>query len=39
MLTSREGNTVTVETETGTVSFETSAASTVRLCDDEDLFD
>ncbi len=38
-LTGREGNTVTVETETGSVSFEVNAASSVRLCDDEDLFD
>ena len=39
ILTGREGNTITVETENGTVNFEASAASTVRLCDDEDLFD
>ena len=38
-LTGREGNTVTVETGTGSVSFEVNAASSVRLCDDEDLFD
>ena len=38
ILTGREGNTITVETENGTVNFEASAASTVRLCDDEDLF-
>ena len=39
ILTGREGSTVTVETETGSVSFEVNAASSVRLCDDEDLFD
>ena len=39
ILTSREGNTVTVETENGPVAFEVSAASVVRLCDDENLFD
>ena len=39
VLVSREGNTVTVETENGPVAFEVSAASTVRLCDDENLFD
>ena len=39
ILTGREGSTITVETENGTVNFEASAASTVRLCDDEDLFD
>ncbi len=38
ILTSREGNTITVETPAGPVRFEASAASTVRLCDDEDLF-
>ena len=38
ILTSREGNTITVETPAGPVCFEASAASTVRLCDDEDLF-
>ena len=39
ILTSREGNTVTVDTENGPVAFEVSAASVVRLCDDENLFD
>ena len=39
ILTSRTGSTITVETPAGPVSFEASAASTVRLCDDEDLFD
>ena len=39
ILTGRDGNTVTVETDNGTVNFEVSAASGVRLCDDEDLFD
>ena len=39
ILTGREGSTVTVETETGSVSFEVNAASSVRLCDDEDMFD
>ena len=34
ILTGREGNTITVETENGTVNFEASAASTVRLCDE-----
>ncbi len=38
ILTSREGNTITVEPDGGPVCFEASAASTVRLCDDEDLF-
>ena len=39
ILTSREGNTVTVDTENDPVAFEASAASVVRLCDDENLFD
>ncbi len=39
ILAGREGNTVSVETENGTVEFEISAASSVRLCDDENLFD
>ena len=39
MLVSREGNAVTVETASGPVTFEVSAASAVRLCDDENLFD
>ena len=39
ILLGREGNTVTLETENGNVTFEVSAASSVRLCDDEDLFD
>jgi ribosome maturation factor RimP len=39
ILKGREGNTVTVETDKGPVTFELAAASTVRLADDEDLFD
>ena len=39
ILTGREGSTVTLETENGPVSFEVNAASSVNLCDDEDLFD
>jgi ribosome maturation factor RimP len=39
ILEGREGNTVTVNTENGPVRFELAAASTVRLADDEDLFD
>ena len=39
ILTGREGSTVTVETPQGAQTFEVSAASTVRLCDDEGLFD
>ena len=39
ILTGREGSTVTVETENGPVAFEVNAASSVHLCDDEDLFD
>lgn len=39
ILKCREGNTVTVSTAAGDVNFEVNAASTVRLCDDEDLFD
>ena len=38
ILLGREGNTVTVDTPAGPVKFELAAASTVRLCDDEDLF-
>ena len=38
ILKGREGSTVTVETENGPVSFEVNAASSVNLCDDEDLF-
>ncbi len=38
ILTGRDGNVITVETAAGPVSFEQSAASVVRLCDDEDLF-
>lgn len=34
-----EGSTVTLRTEAAAVQFETAAAATVRLCDDEDLFD
>ena len=33
-----EGQTVTMQTETGTVTFELGATSFVKLCDDEDLF-
>ena len=39
LLTSREGNTITIEGPAGPMQFELSAVSTVRLCDDEDLFD
>jgi ribosome maturation factor RimP len=39
ILQGRDGSLVTVQTENGMVSFEVGAASTVRLCDDEDLFD
>ena len=39
ILTSREGNIITVEGPAGPMQFELSAVSTVRLCDDEDLFD
>ena len=39
ILQSREGNLVTLDTPAGPVQFEASAASAVRLCDDEDLFD
>ncbi len=39
ILVSREGSTVTLDTVSGSVSFEVSAAGTVRLCDDDDLFD
>ena len=39
ILTGREGSTVTLETENGPVHFEVNAASSVNLCDDEDLFD
>jgi ribosome maturation factor RimP len=39
ILEGREGNVVTVATEQGPVTFELAAASTVRLADDEDLFD
>ena len=38
ILAGREGTTVTLETENGSVSFEVNAASSVQLCDDEDLF-
>lgn len=38
LLQGREGDLVTVETENGLVTFMVKAASTVRLCDDEDLF-
>ena len=37
-LTGREGDTVTVETESGTVAFAVKQASVVRLSDDEDMF-
>ena len=39
LLTSREVNTFTIEGPAGPMQFELSAVSTVRLCDDEDLFD
>ncbi|MGN0663089.1 MAG: ribosome maturation factor RimP [Faecalibacterium sp.] len=39
ILAGREGSTVTVATPQGDKTFEVGAASTVRLCDDEDLFD
>lgn len=38
VLTSREGSTVTVEAEAGSIQFEANAAASVNLCDDEDLF-
>ena len=38
-LTGREGTTVTLDTDNGPVAFEVNAASSVQLCDDEDLFD
>lgn len=37
-LLGREGSTVSIQTENGPVHFEFSAASYVKLCDDEDLF-
>lgn len=39
ILEGREGTAVTVQTGNGPVVFETGAASVVRLCDDENLFD
>ena len=39
ILTGREGTTVTLDTDNGPVAFEVNAASSVQLCDDEDLFD
>ena len=39
ILTGREGPTVTLDTDNGPVAFEVNAASSVQLCDDEDLFD
>ena len=39
ILTGREGTTVTLGTDNGPVAFEVNAASSVQLCDDEDLFD
>lgn len=39
ILEGRDGTSVTVRTEAGPVAFEVGAASVVRLCDDEDLFD
>ena len=39
ILTGREGTTVTLDTDNGSVAFEVNAASSVQLCDDEDLFD
>ncbi len=38
ILAGREGGTVTLDTAEGAVSFDISAASFVKLCDDEDLF-
>ena len=38
ILTGREGTTVTLNTDNGPVAFEVNAASSVQLCDDEDLF-
>ena len=38
ILAGREGSTVTLDTAEGAVSFDISAASFVKLCDDEDLF-
>ena len=34
----KEGPDVTVETENGPITFALAAASSVKLCDDEDLF-
>ena len=39
ILAGREGSTVTITTPQGDKTFEVGTASTVRLCDDEDLFD
>ena len=39
ILTGREGTTVTLDTDNGPMAFEVNAASSVQLCDDEDLFD
>ena len=39
ILTGREGAIVTLDTDNGPVAFEVNAASSVQLCDDEDLFD
>ena len=39
ILKGREGGTVTVETPAGEVRFEANTAGSVRLCDDEGLFD
>lgn len=39
ILEGKEGSTVTLSTENGPVSFELNAASSVKLCDDEHLFD
>jgi len=39
VLKSREGGTVTLETPSGTQTFDVAAAASVRLCDDENLFD
>ena len=39
ILTGREGTTVTLDTDNRPVAFEVNAASSVQLCDDEDLFD
>lgn len=39
ILRQRQGSAVTLDTPEGPLSFELSAAASVKLCDDEDLFD